>query len=128
MTRQSVDSGSAWEAVVGYSRAARVGSLIMVSGTTAAATDGGAVGGDEIGQAAESLRRIRLACEELGATLADVVRTRIPITDIERWEAVGKVHGEAFGEIRPATSMVEVQRLIDPSVLVEIEADAVVGC
>jgi len=112
---------------VGYSRAVRVGPWISVAGTTAAAAEGGAVGGDDIAaQTREALRRIALALEEAGAGLQDVVRTRLFVTDISRWEDVGRVHGEIFADIRPATSMVEVSKLIDPALLVEIEADAYV--
>jgi len=125
--RQLVSSGAVWEPVVGYSRAVRVGPWISVAGTTAAAAEGGAVGGDDIAaQTREALRRIALALEEAGAGLQDVVRTRIFVTDISRWEDVGRVHGEIFADIRPATSMVEVSKLIDPALLVEIEADAYV--
>jgi len=128
MKRQMVSSGGRWESIVGYSRAVRVGQWVSVAGTTAAAEGGGAVGGDDIGeQAREALRRVRLALEQAGARLEDVVRTRMFVTDISRWEEVGRAHGEVFGEIRPATSMVEVSRLIDPALLVEIEADAVVS-
>jgi enamine deaminase RidA (YjgF/YER057c/UK114 family) len=124
--RQSVSSGALWEPVVGYSRAMRVGQWVSVAGTTAA-VDGGAVGGDDIGaQAREALRRVVAALEQVGAGPEHVVRTRMFVTDISRWEEVGRVHGEVFGEIRPATTMVEVSRLIDPALLVEIEADAVV--
>ncbi len=127
MRRQLVSSDAMWEPVVGYSRAVRVGPWVSVSGTTAAAQEGGAVGGDDVGaQAREALRRIAAALEQAGADLQNVVRTRIFVTDIRRWEEVGRVHGEVFGDIRPATSMVEVSKLIDPSLLVEIEADAVV--
>lgn len=123
-----VSSGSIWEPVVGYSRAVRVGSAVFVAGTTAALEGGGAVGGEDIGaQTREALRRIALALEQVGAQLQDVVRTRMFVTDISRWEQVGQAHGEVFGTIRPVTSMVEVSRLIDPALLVEIEADAVVG-
>ena len=126
--RQLVSSGAMWEPVVGYSRAVRVGPWVSVAGTTAAADGGGAVGGDDIGaQAREALRRVLVALEQAGARPADVVRTRMFVTDISRWEEVGRAHGEVFGEIRPATSMVEVSRLIDPALLVEIEADAVVA-
>ena len=126
--RQLVSSGARWEPVVGYSRAVRVGPWIAVAGTTAAAEGSGAVGGDDIAvQAREVLRRIEAALQEVGAQLADVVRTRMFMTDIGRWEEVGRVHGEVFGRIRPATTMVEVSRLVDPALLVEIEADAVVA-
>lgn len=124
--RQLVSSGAEWEPIVGYSRAVRVGSHISVAGTTAALEGGGAVGGDDIGtQAREALGRIALALDDVGASLSDVVRTRMFVTDISRWEEVGRAHGEVFGAIRPATSMVEVSRLIDPALLVEIEADAI---
>ena len=122
-----VSSGAIWESVVGYSRAVRVGSWVSVAGTTAAAEGGGAIGGADVGaQAREALRRIAAALEQAGAGLQDVVRTRIFVTDISSWQEVGRAHGEFFGSIRPATSMVEVSRLIDPALLVEIEADAVV--
>ena len=125
--RQLVPAGVAWEAVVGYSRAVRVGQWVSVAGTTAAAEGGGAVGGDDVAaQAREALRRIAAALEQVGAGLPDVVRTRMFVTDISRWEEVGRAHGEVFGSIRPASSMVEVSSLIDPALLVEIEADAVV--
>ena len=125
--RQLVSSGAIWESVVGYSRAVRVGSWASVAGTTAAAEGGGAIGGADVGaQAREALRRIAAALEQAGAGLQDVVRTRIFVTDISSWQEVGRAHGEFFGSIRPATSMVEVSRLIDPALLVEIEADAVV--
>ncbi len=106
--------GARWESLVGYSRAVRVGQWVSVAGTTAAAEGGGAVGGDDIGeQAREALRRIQLALEQVGARLEDVVRTRMFVTDIGRWEEVGRAHGEVFADIRPATSMVEVKKLID---------------
>ncbi len=125
--RQLVSSGAAWESIVGYSRAVRVGSWVSVSGTTAAADGGGAIGADDIGaQTRTALGRIERALTEAGARLEHVIRTRIYVTDIDRWEEVGRVHGEVFGNIRPATSMVEVSRLIDPALLVEIEADAIV--
>jgi len=125
--RQLVSSGARWESVVGYSRAVRVGLWVSVAGTTAAAEGGGAVGGDDIGeQAREALRRVVAALEQVGAEPKHVVRTRMFVTDISRWEEVGRAHGEVFGNVRPATSMVEVSRLIDPALLVEIEADAVV--
>ena len=127
MKRQTVSSGAHWESIVGYSRAVRVGQWVSVAGTTAAAEGGGAVGGDDIGeQAREALRRVQLALEQAGARLEDVVRTRMFVTDISRWEEVGQVHGQVFANIRPAASMVEVSKLIDPALLVEIEADAVV--
>lgn len=127
MRRTQIGSGATWEDVVGYSRAVRVGAWISVSGTTAAADGGGAVGGDDIGaQTREALRRIEQALARVGAELRHVVRTRMYVTDIDRWQEVGAVHGEVFRDIRPATSMVEVSRLIDPALLVEIEADAII--
>lgn len=126
--RRLVSSGARWEPLVGYSRAVRVGLWVSVAGTTAAAEGGGAVGGDDVGaQAREALRRIAAALQEAGAGLEHVVRTRVYVTDIGRWEEVGRAHGEVFGAIRPATTMVEVSALIDPALLVEIEADAVVA-
>lgn len=125
--RRLVSSGAVWEPVIGYSRAVRIGQWVSVAGTTAAADGGGAVGGNDIGaQAREALRRIEQALKDAGARLEDVVRTRMYVTDISRWEEVGRAHGEVFGSIRPATSMVEVSNLLDPALLVEIEADAVV--
>ena len=124
--RQRVSSGLAWEDIVGYSRAVRAGRWIAVSGTTAALPDGGAVGGDDVGeQTREAIRRVETALRKAGSGLADVVRTRIFVTDISRWEAVARAHAEFFGDIRPATSMVQVAALIDPALLVEVEADAV---
>jgi enamine deaminase RidA (YjgF/YER057c/UK114 family) len=125
--RQLVSSGAMWEPVVGYSRAVRVGQWVSVAGTTAAADGGGAVGGDDVGaQAREALRRVVAALAQVGAGPEHVIRTRMYVTDISRWEEVGRAHGEVFGDVRPATSMVEVSRLIDAALLVEIEADAVV--
>ena len=121
-----MSSGAPWEGVVGYSRAVRVGRLVSVAGTTAARPEGGAVGGDDAGaQTREALRRIAAALAEAGGRLEDVVRTRLYVVDIDRWEEVGRAHGEVLGHVRPASTMVEVSRLIDPSLLVEVEADAV---
>jgi enamine deaminase RidA (YjgF/YER057c/UK114 family) len=123
-----VSSGATWESTVGYSRAVRVGSWVSVAGTTAARPGGGAVGGDDIAeQTREAIRRISAALEQVGASLEHVVRTRMFVTDISRWEEVGRAHGEFFGDIRPAASMLEVRALIEPELLVEIEADALIG-
>ncbi|MFQ5552574.1 MAG: RidA family protein [Thermoplasmata archaeon] len=126
MERERISTDTPWEARVGYSRAVRVGPYVYVSGTTATDSEGRVVGrGDLYLQTVQALRNIRAALETVGSGLQEVVRTRIFVTDIKAWEAVGQAHGEAFGEVRPAATMVEVRRLIDPDMLVEIEADAV---
>jgi enamine deaminase RidA (YjgF/YER057c/UK114 family) len=126
MDRHTVSSGTEWEATVGYSRAVRVGRHVHVAGTTATDEDGAVVGvGDPERQTRRALANVEAALSDAGAALSDVVRTRLFVVDIEQWEAIGRAHGEVFGDIRPAASMVEVQRLIDPQLLVEIEATAI---
>ncbi|PSP83943.1 hypothetical protein BRC83_06775 [Halobacteriales archaeon QS_1_68_17] len=127
MTREHVGSGTEWESDVGYARAVRTGDTVRVSGTTATDDEGAVVGvGDPYRQTERALANVERALAELGAGVGDVVRTRLFVTDIDQWEAIGRAHGEVFGDVRPATTMVQVDRLIDPDMCVEIEAEAVV--
>jgi enamine deaminase RidA (YjgF/YER057c/UK114 family) len=127
MTRQNISTGSKWEPVIGYSRAVKVGTLVFVSGTTGMGEDGKLVGpGDPYRQTLQAFKIVEKALAKAGGSLKDVVRTRLFVTDISRWEEYGRAHGEIFRDIRPATAMIQISRLIEPDMVVEVEADAVV--